>query len=174
LEELASVSGVALRTFGTAQFSAYQWLQSTANSAILDDRRLVQRYALATFYYAMGGDGWQLSPGWLSESNECEWYSTQQGSQVCDSNNNIIEINLRGNDLRGQIPPELTILSDNLRKLVLASNWISGMLPSFLPQLSQLGTSHEHAFYQLFSLSVLTSLLPFSSTRPLGTGIQLH
>lgn len=38
-----------------------------------DSSRFLQRYALAVFYYATGGDDWENSWNFLSNENECDW-----------------------------------------------------------------------------------------------------
>lgn len=34
---------------------------------------VLQRYALAVFFYATGGEGWTARTGWLSPAAECDW-----------------------------------------------------------------------------------------------------
>ena len=65
------------------------------------DPKMLQRYAIATFYYATGGDNWKLcgsnSPScgdtpWLDSSDECTWFSIDCG----DAGDGVItQINFR-------------------------------------------------------------------------------
>lgn len=63
---------------GSPQSFAYQWiLQDPKLVEYIDTEwRVLQRFALVTFYYATGGDGWVYNDHWLSyEHDECEWYA---------------------------------------------------------------------------------------------------
>jgi hypothetical protein len=70
------------------QYRAAAWVaNSFATNGIIDDiddDRLVQLFALATFYFATNGDEWircgrestqcDVSQEWLTGKNECNWY----------------------------------------------------------------------------------------------------
>jgi hypothetical protein len=89
----------------------------------LDDRRILQRYYLATFYFATNGDSW-LECGrkdptcggdpnettWLTASHECTWLGVR-----CEADTDtIVRISfLRrfGNELDGTLPPVSFLLS---------------------------------------------------------------
>ena len=45
-----------------------------------------QRFGLTTFYYALGGDGWNNSQGWLGQDPECLWF----GINCLGGNPNIV------------------------------------------------------------------------------------
>jgi len=107
----------ALADASSPQRMAFQWLKSTANDGIPLGQRLLQRYALATLFYATQGNGWTTSSSWLSQTNECSWYTTANAGSVCDSNGNIIVINLQNNHLQGSIPMELLLLNGTLGKI---------------------------------------------------------
>lgn len=61
------------------QAKALKWLQEEETYEYPDERR-IQRFALATIYYALGGENWfrVLKPGWLDHDlHECEWSFTK-------------------------------------------------------------------------------------------------
>ena len=104
----------ALQDTSSAQYEALQWLGSSANNGIeTDEERLLQRYALATLFYATTGDSWASNELWLSSDDECMWFSsTTKSSGHCDAGGKYIELNLRDNNLDGSVPPEIALLSD--------------------------------------------------------------
>lgn len=54
------------------QAKAFQWL--VGDTRAFPDWRLVQRYALATFFYALGGEDWYDPTNWLKYgTHECDW-----------------------------------------------------------------------------------------------------
>lgn len=56
-------------------------LQDPCSSSTIE-----QRYGLATFYYALEGENWFETDGWLSGSSECEWLGVE-----CGDNSNMIQ-----------------------------------------------------------------------------------
>ena len=81
------------------QYRAALWTVSRC-SAICDSDRMIQQFALATFYFATNGDDWircgrdskqcDLSQEWLTEGNECNWYAIE-----CDEEGDVIQIFFR-------------------------------------------------------------------------------
>ncbi|CAB9505242.1 LRR receptor-like serine threonine-protein kinase [Seminavis robusta] len=155
------------------QSLAASWIAQDVFSAGLQvsDSKLLQRYALATFYFATGGENWHQcgreSPScgathWLTDGDACAWYSlgcTQQGD--------IFEIRFppHGNRLIGSLPAELSLLT-GLKRLLASSNGIGGTLDAPLAGLSlleilylpsnQLSGSIPDSLYSLTSLNSLT------------------
>lgn len=156
----------ALADSTSPQRSAIEWLNSANNDGISSEDQLLQRYALATLFYATSGNSWTSSTTWLSQAGECTWYSSSSSGSVCDSNGNIVTLQLEENNLRGTLPKELAILSSSLGTvhkytflldctggfslltwllrcpleiLKLKGNSLSGSIPSTLGQLSQIG-----------------------------------
>jgi hypothetical protein len=75
------VDEALLSDTSTPQGLAYKWL---SESDPLDPNpcsypTLLQRFGLATFFYATGGDKWKKSDKWLGDSNECDWYGVTCG-----------------------------------------------------------------------------------------------
>ena len=69
---------------------------SAANPASAD-----QRLALANLYYSTGGPDWSNNTGWLTDSPECEWYSSAPDNEACDANGTYVSLNLTNNGLEG-------------------------------------------------------------------------
>ncbi len=102
--------------------------------------------ALSTFYYATNGPDWTNSDSWLTDTPVGDWYGV-----VTDDEGRVVELNLRENELSGEIPPELDSLTNldgeilpelgalvNLTYLDLAWNELTGSLPQELRMLNSL------------------------------------
>jgi len=115
----------------TPQFMALQWISVDSSRkggsiAYAMDASL-QRFALATVYFSLGGeDDWLESNGWLSTVVPvCDWKGV-----TCDSSNTaVLSLDLVSNNLSGTLPEELKLLK-YLQVLNLPGNSISGSLPS--------------------------------------------
>ncbi|CAB9512353.1 Leucine rich repeat N-terminal domain [Seminavis robusta] len=60
----------------TPQAKAFKWVAEDPNFDSYSDKRLQQRFALATFYYSSNGDGdgWGNKTNWLNVSvHQCNW-----------------------------------------------------------------------------------------------------
>lgn len=86
--------------------------------------------ALVALYNATDGVNWENNEGWLS-APVADWYG------VTVSEDRVIRVSLRGNQLTGPVPPELGQL-DDLSELGLANNQLTGAIPSELGQLANL------------------------------------
>lgn len=51
---------------------------------------ILQRYALATFYYSTNGQEWIANTGWLGDTVECEWFGV-----ICDNGVLVSTLSLR-------------------------------------------------------------------------------
>ena len=114
------------------QYRAFQWVRSNPPSAVeleINPLRFVQKYALAVFFYSTNGENWTESDGWLTTQDECGWFSTGDG-RICDSMGRITEIALKKNNLNGQIPAEILLLSDTLKSFRVNGNSLTGTIPS--------------------------------------------
>ena len=90
------------------------------------------REALIALYNATGGPDWRYSNHWLSDVPISEWEGV-----IIDDNGRVTELFLGGNQLSGEIPPELGILA-NLTRLHLDGNQLSGEIPPELANLANL------------------------------------
>lgn len=104
----------ALSNPSSPQRAAFEWLRTSNNTQISSDERILQRYALASLFYATEGDQWKTTVSWLSEDDECFWYTTSNTGMLCDSEGNMVEIHLRNNNLQGNLPMELIFLANSL------------------------------------------------------------
>lgn len=130
--------GASVQTEGTPQSDAAKWVASSALFETLTDQQKIQRYALAAFYYSTDGDSWTNSDGWLSDENECNWYTRSLFVEVCGSNGVFTGLELGFNNLGGVLPPEIGLLT-SLTRISLGAGLrgnIQGSLPSELGRLS--------------------------------------
>ncbi len=87
---------------------------------------------LVALYAATDGDNWQDRTNWLTDLPLEEWYGI-----TTDDQGNVISIDLKNNNLSGNIPPELGDLP-TLRFLDLGINPLSGTLPASLSGLTEI------------------------------------
>lgn len=130
---ISSVSfdgGAALNETDSPQSRALDWLASSENLQEYPDWKRIQRYVLATLYFSTNADDWFKNDGWLSEEDECKWYS-QAGEaysfplEACTENGTYAVITLKKNNMIGTVPSEVAILSDSLSKCVKGEHIVS-------------------------------------------------
>ena len=90
------------------------------------------REALVALYNATDGPNWANENYWLSGASIGEWYGV-----TTDDNGRVTWLWLHGNQLSGEIPPELGNLA-NLTQMALSGSELSGAIPSELSTLSNL------------------------------------
>ena len=90
------------------------------------------RAALAALYNATDGANWLNNDNWLSNAPMGEWHGV-----TTDSDGRVTHLDLRHNQLTGEIPAELGNLS-NLTELFLNSNQLTGSIPAELGSLTNL------------------------------------
>mmetsp|Transcript_30596 Transcript_30596/g.72170 ORF Transcript_30596/g.72170 Transcript_30596/m.72170 type:complete len:697 (-) Transcript_30596:205-2295(-) len=153
---LEKMSGVSVKPLlvdpHTPQYHAAQFI-ANGDSKHLDFEgpdgwRTTQRYILAVFYYATGGQTWTDKFNFMSSRDHCEWnmeFSTPNGRFLkgvqCDDNGSVRDIDLSNNNLvAARIPTEIEYLRD-VERLHLHGNTIGGHLPrlNVLPKLRSLG-----------------------------------
>ena len=134
-------NGAALNDQSSAQFRAFEWLAANTNLTFYSDERKLARYALATFFYSTGGnDSWLDVDLWLSQDNECDWFSRSRSSP-CNTEGAFQDLELSYNNFQGSLPPEIGFLSNSLQTINIGggpSSKIGGTLPSELGYLSKL------------------------------------
>ena len=149
----------------SAQFQALEWLSEDPKLSEYSGFKKMQRYVMATVYYSTNGDNWKESGSWLTSADECEWFSGLSSTQdPCDSSGKLTNLDLRSNDLSGEIPPELHLLAD-LNRIHMPENFLYGRIPKELGNLSnvkrlqltrnRLGGSIPNELSDMESLQVL-------------------
>jgi len=126
---------------------AYNWLleDDAMKLSASDVPAIIQRYSLASLYFATDGDKWtncgrggsvsscpNLPQRFLSGASECLWFGAD-----CDADGYIDKINLRENGLIGTLVPEMAELT-RLETLVLSRNSLGSSVPTELGRLNQL------------------------------------
>ena len=121
----------------TPQRTALIWLYNSVMK--LSNKRIVSRWILASFYYALNGDDWFNNRGWLSANNdECDWYG------ITCSEGKVTRIEMEENRCVGVLIPEIALWKDSLYYLSLGNNYdtpaeerneIVMPLPEFLREL---------------------------------------
>jgi len=121
---------------------ALQWMVGPENAQInpsipgMDEGLMKQRFTMAMFYYATGGDSWHTKGNFLSEDHVCEW-STMVVCNDEEGNNEVKELQFGNNNLKGTLPQELLYL-DKLTSLNLTGN--SGLAGSLLPEIGEMAS----------------------------------
>lgn len=117
-----------------------------------DAFRFIERYALAVYYYALGGDTWDFKMNFLTPDDTCLWYQTLRTTQG-QRNNFGVQCNPNGegkvsvllmpwNNMIGQLPEEIGLLTD-LQFLAIPSNRnLYGPLPEVMRKLTKLEFLH--------------------------------
>jgi hypothetical protein len=108
-------------------------------------KKMIQRYALVTTYYATNGPGWYKQHNFLSERDECEWNDREEGYFIgagdCNNDGFITALALWGNNLVGALPEELGTLS-TITTFSLYDNNMRGPPPRILEKLAGLKILH--------------------------------
>eukprot|EP00980_Cylindrotheca_fusiformis_P014685 scaffold4001_cov94-Cylindrotheca_fusiformis.AAC.3 len=118
------------------QYLALEWLATEDSRYLIikdDETELLERFSLATLYYATGGincTGLDNSK-WLSSSSHCDW------DPISCENGHIVDIGLDDCGLAGTLPPEIGNFR-NARVLDLGWNEIEGSVPTEVGQLTSL------------------------------------
>lgn len=76
--------------------------------------RIKQRYILTTFFYSTGGNHWNSHNSWLSGEAECNWQGISCNDNHIDylSTSFVTKIDIRKNNLVGNLPSELSFLNN--------------------------------------------------------------
>lgn len=128
------------------QARAFQWLlEDSTDNPTLEDHRVVQRFSLATLYFATGGEKWLKQSNWLHHStSECDWYNQMrkvifEGTPpTCDANTSRLEyLGLPKNNLIGVLPQESFLLT-SLKGLDFRQNRLREPISSRIGQLTSL------------------------------------
>jgi Leucine-rich repeat (LRR) protein len=157
ISNMGWASASILRQTGSPQMQAVEWL-ATDDPLHLDvdaTEEFMNRYLLATIYYALGGWNWSYDLNWLSANSTCDWktiFETQEGISIeigvsCHDGDSVKEIFLPNMNMEGTLPDEIGLFFD-LENLNLFGNNLSGELPNTMKHLKYLRTLvlHNNAF----------------------------
>jgi hypothetical protein len=138
-EQLPLYSQEALLDADSPQAEAFAWLGGDPFVSTYSEFKKLQRYALATLYYAAGGEMWINSAGWLDYSvDECGWFTSYPNDCILGRFKN--EITLVTNGLVGTLPKELALLTDLETVVLQSSLGLKGSIPLEYGLLTNLGT----------------------------------
>ena len=87
---------------------------------------------LTAFYRATGGPNWEDDTNWLTNESLDSWYG------VATADGRVTRLNLGGNRLTGEIPPELGNLTQLTELWLGDDNHLTGDLPTELSRLTKL------------------------------------
>eukprot|EP00980_Cylindrotheca_fusiformis_P007639 scaffold1605_cov141-Cylindrotheca_fusiformis.AAC.2 len=125
------------------QYLAFQWLLTNSGIISFTEKKRIQRFVLAVFYFATNGDQWDQSDLWLTEEDECNWYSSNIFRARCNEEGDFNNLELYHNGISGTLPPELALLSSSLIRIDIVQeaesrSVLTGQLPSELGALTML------------------------------------
>ncbi|CAB9528611.1 Leucine Rich Repeat [Seminavis robusta] len=152
---------LALGDADSPQFRAYQWLlEDSDHLPTYSDERIMQKFALASLYFATDGNGWEDNTNWLNHSiHECSWINMPSFSRKhvtsfylpgyldgflepppstpCDEDGLYQHLWLDQNNLMGFVPTEFFMLT-TLKTLSMGRNQIDGTISSMIGKLTRL------------------------------------
>ena len=121
----------ALNDPTSPQKQGFDWLLENQFYDSYSKVTKLQRFVMATTFYATDGLKWKKSDFWLSDIDECDWYSSEIVGNVCTPQDQLTELHLSGNKLDGALPwQELSILQSHLMILDFDNNRLSGTIPA--------------------------------------------
>ncbi|CAB9527458.1 Leucine Rich Repeat [Seminavis robusta] len=158
-QTISAIHGVS----ESPQSKAFDWiLEDNFHLPYLSDNRKLQRFALATLYFATDGDNWATNTHWLNHSvHECEWHNVSSfalkaemsgylpgylsdffpshvpAPTTCHSDGSYQQLWLDNNGLAGSLPLELFWLT-SLESLSMAKNRLQGTISSHVGKLESL------------------------------------
>ena len=115
---LSNESLTALDDPDSPQSQSLRWLLERSNFQAWPFYRLVQRFAMATIYFATSGPSWSNAGGnnWLTNETECAWFQGGSPGDFCSENGTLHTLNQNKNELHGTIPDEIGLLSFSHRR----------------------------------------------------------
>ncbi len=143
LEARSFDGGEALKDNFSPQHRAYSWLRDNERIMDYSEEQMLQRFAMATLYYATIGEQWLTSTLWMSNESECNWFGKTGSKEKCNRNGELVHLELDINNLNGSLPPELGLLSSALESITLSGgpdSKLSGTIPTEFGYLSRLKT----------------------------------
>jgi len=134
------------------QAKAYSWLQNDDEPEKYSNDRKLQRFVLALLYFSLFGDAFWTRPWLMHNFHECDWYTDEMTSSICDDDDEYEILHLISMNITGGIPNEISLLPA-LTKIDFSDNAFTGTIPSEISRLSNL---RQLDFYQ----NLLTGSIP--------------
>ena len=106
--------------------------QAASKSIMQRASPATDKEALTALFNATNGKSWDNNSNWLSREPIGDWYGV-----FSDAKGRVVKLHLQGNQLSGEIPPELGNLT-GLQSLGLSFNQLSGEIPPELGNLASL------------------------------------
>lgn len=110
------------------QYKAFEWLAGNKHINKYSRTQKLQRYALASMYFATNNVPHEYAPNpgpwlhdslWLSDEPECDWAHVH-----CNIENKTQKLIFQKNNLSGKLPLELALVRDPLHMLDVTSNML--------------------------------------------------
>lgn len=161
----ATAEGIRQQVPDSAQGQAFRWLLEDIGTSNpnLPEARILQRFALATLYYATIGEGWAESQHWMDHGiHECYWFNKESFARKdligslfqgymeeffppeepaplhCTVDGLYENLWLDANNLAGYIPNQIAMLT-SLKTLSIGFNaGLNGPIPTQIGRLSRL------------------------------------
>ena len=132
-----------LQDSSAPQFQAFQWVignESEESSVGRTDEVTLERYALATLFFATDGFQWSSNNTFLLEESHCDWDGVD-----CTADKEAVEsLSLPSENLSGTLPPEIGLLASltslNLTNQNATEAILTGPIPSEIGLLTSLVT----------------------------------
>ena len=131
---LPEFSRLALQDTTSPQSLALEWLWEDPDfTSDLPNFRRIQRFALATLFFAMANDEDVNNverTNWLTPDHECEWLTNDSPITKCPDGDRWRTIELSDFKLQKAFPPEIGLLTDLVSIDVSINRRVTGSLPT--------------------------------------------
>lgn len=142
LAQLPACAKNKITVSNSPQQQAFQWLlnDTATDVANYPTERVMQRFSLATLFFATNGLDWHKNTNWLShEHHECDWHWSNRTEssfstkcvppESCCNDNGVLEhLWLDNNGLNSKSLPEELCLLTNLKSLNVEQNTLHGAI----------------------------------------------
>ena len=145
---LTGISDIdALQDENSPQYKAALWIADQDMMHLdIDDDGFLERYATATFYFAMNGPRWPLHLDFLSGKDTCKWNhvgfsNNKQPRHVgvnCKGSKHVKELFFSEKWLEGNFPPEMELLKELKYISIFQNPGIDSEFPTVLRRLPKL------------------------------------
>jgi hypothetical protein len=145
------------------QSQALAWLEGNTDVATYSEAKIIQRYAMACFFYTTFGVEndytgaapveWKNYDKWVTDDDECTWH----GVNCTDAD--IVSVDLADNNVTGTVPAEFGLLGQSLKILDLSGNSVANKDEglSWIAELTEL--TELHLYFCNFDSHGITSYI---------------